>query len=96
MKTLIVFLFLSFGVSSQTKYMSDSVYSNIKNGVVLTTASLLPYMVAYQTSVSPMPQNQKNVYVTVWIGFAISLDINAIYYFRKAYKLKKIENYNSF
>lgn len=91
MKILIFFLLLSFGSFSQTKYLSDSVYTNLRNGLILTTASFLPYTVAYKTSISPMPQNQKNVYVTVWVGFAVSLDINAIYYFRKAYKLRKIE-----
>lgn len=92
MRVLILFILISFVGFSQKENHRDSIKSYIKNGLILTSSSFLPYSVAYKTSISPIPINQKKIYVTAWVGFAVYLDINAIYYFRKAHKLKKALN----
>lgn len=86
MKTLVLFLFLSFSCFSQIKDTNQTVNSHIKEGLFLTTYSILPYFISYQTFNSSLTQKTKNLYGGIWFSFGMGLDISAAHHFVMAYK----------
>lgn len=80
MKRYVILLcLLTYGVVLSQKVVNDNlIKENRKKTVCLFTASILPYVVTYQTIQSTPNLRSDYFYSSIWFSFGVVLDISAI------------------
>lgn len=89
MKPLLLSIFMVFSFFSFSQYRKDSTNTLIKNGIMTSIGSILPFYVSIKTFESNLPLPQRRIYGSVWFTFGIVLNVSSISDFVKAHKYKK-------